>query len=154
MSAKEPMRQSSDRLVRVLGICWVMYGIARLIEAAFLVTFSNTATVMFGALLNRVADPFLLMNLFHFAYGVIIAISVICGVLGALAGLALASGSAAGSGRTVVLIAAILSLSSIPFGLTLGVVTLFVLFSWNPRQITSNVSSAQVPDMKRQTLAV
>jgi hypothetical protein len=80
---------------------------------------------MFGALLNRVPDPFTLMGVFHFIYIVMIALSVVCGILGLMAGLALLGGKQAG--RTLALIAGFLSLSNIPLGTTLGIYTLVVL---------------------------
>jgi hypothetical protein len=101
-----------------------VYGVIRLVLAALLVLYSGTATVMFGALLSRVPDPFTLMSLFHFMYIVMIALSVVCGILGIMAGLALLGGKQ--SGRTLALIAGFLSLSNIPLGITLGIYTLVV----------------------------
>jgi len=121
---ERPATGSNDRF-RTLGGLWFVYGIIRLIMAAFLVIFSGTATLMFGALLNRVPDPFALMTDFHFIYVLMIILSVLCGILGILAGLALLAGS--GSGRSLALAAAFLSLCEIPFGLTLGTYTLVVL---------------------------
>lgn len=111
---------------RPLGICWVAYGVIRLAMAVWLVSFGGTATLMFGALLNRVADPFTLMGAFHFLYAATIVLSVVCGVLGLLAGLALLGGQR--SGRTLCLIAGFLSLPNIPLGTTLGIYTLIVCF--------------------------
>ena len=45
--------------------------------------------LMFGSLLSRVPDPFTLMGAFHFLYIVMIALSVVCSILGIMAGLAL-----------------------------------------------------------------
>ncbi len=109
---------------RPLGICWVIYGLIRLAMAVFLVIFAGTATLMFGALLNRVADPFTLMGVFHFLYAVAVVLSAVCGLLGLSAGLALLSGQR--SGRTLCLIAGFLSLPNIPLGTTLGIYTLIV----------------------------
>ena len=117
--------QNPNRHFRILGTCWVIYGIIRLVAAVWLVSFSNTATVMYGALLNRVRDPFSMMDIFHIFYTFVIAWSVVCGVLGILAGLALLAGQR--FGRTLTLIAGFLSLSEIPLGLTLGVYSLIVL---------------------------
>ena len=50
---------------RTLGICWIIYGIIRLAMALWLFVFNGTATVMFGALLSRVPDPFTMMSEFH-----------------------------------------------------------------------------------------
>lgn len=111
---------------RPLGICWVIYGVIRLAMAVFLVIFGGTATLMFGALLNRVADPFTLMGAFHFLYAVAIVLSAVCGLFGLAAGLALLGGQR--SGRTLCLIAGFLSLPNIPLGTTLGIYTLIACF--------------------------
>jgi hypothetical protein len=112
---------------KALGVCWIVYGILRLVMAVILAVYSGTATVMFGALLVRVADPFSLMALFHVVYLCIIVLSGIAGVLGILAGLALLGGSASGAGRTLAIVAAIVSVSETPFGTTLGIYTLVAL---------------------------
>jgi hypothetical protein len=109
----------------VLGICWVLYGVLRLLLAMWLATFTPVATVMFGALLSRVADPFSMMSAFHFFYLFAIILSALCGVIGFLAGLALLAGQ--DSGRGLALIASLLSLSELPVGITLGVYTLVTL---------------------------
>jgi hypothetical protein len=94
--------------------------------ALWLFVFNGTATVMFGALLNRVPDPFTMMSEFHFIYVAIIVLSVLCGVLGILGGLAMMGGR---SGRSILILAAFLSLCEIPLGITLGVYTLIVLLA-------------------------
>ena len=111
---------------RPLGICWVVYGVIRLAMAVFLVGFGGTATLMFGALLNRVADPFTLMGAFHFLYAVAVVLSAVCGLVGLLGGLALLGGQR--SGRTLCLIAGFLALPNIPIGTTLGIYTLIACF--------------------------
>src|SRR5579864_6911057 len=125
MALDEKFASGATDTLRSLGGLWIVYGIIRLIMAAFLLIFSGTATLMFGALLNRVPDPFALMTDFHFVYVLMIILSVLCGILGILAGLALLAAS--GSGRSLALAAAFLSLCEIPFGLTLGTYTLVVL---------------------------
>jgi hypothetical protein len=117
MTLSKPIDQA-----RLMGVCWIVYGIARLMVAVWLTIFSGTAKVMFGALLTRVPDPFTLMSAFHFVYLGIIALSVLCGVVGILAGLALISG--AGSARMLAVVAALLCVSEIPVGTTLGIYTL------------------------------
>jgi len=114
-----------------LGVCWVVYGVLRMAWAVVLAISSGTATVMFGALLVRVADPYSLMALFHATYLFIIILSGVGGVIGILAGLALIGGG--GYGRTLALIAAILSVSEIPIGTTLGVFTLVALLPESSR---------------------
>jgi len=94
-----------------MGICLVLFG--------------GTATVMFGALLGRVPNPFALMGDFHVIYAVIVVLTLLCGLFGFLAGLALLANQRLA--RTLALLAAFLSVSEIPFGTTLGIYTLIVL---------------------------
>jgi hypothetical protein len=110
---------------RILAVCWLVYGLLRLIMAFCLVLFSATATVMFGALLSRVADPFALMSGFHIIYASIVVLSVLSGIFGLLAGLALLANFR--PARMLALFAAFLSVSEIPLGTTLGIYTLVVL---------------------------
>jgi hypothetical protein len=140
MASDDLNAQNSSRRIRVLGTCWVIYGIIRIIAAVWLVSFSNTAMLMFGALLNRVPDPFTMMSLFHVFYTFLIALSVVCGALGVFAGLALLAGQK--SGRTLALFAGFLSLSDIPLGLTLGIYSLMVLLP----AVSRYVSPAVLPD--------
>jgi hypothetical protein len=125
MSPHDPVAQSLSGHLRTLGLCWIVYGVIRLIMAVCLVIYVSTATVMFGALLNRVPDPLALMGVFHIICTGMIALSAVCGVLGLMAGPALLAGRQ--SARRLALIAGFLSLSDIPLGTTLGIYTLVVL---------------------------
>ena len=110
---------------QTLGVCWILYGIFRLILGICLLVYSGTATVMFGALLGRVPDAFSLMADFHFIYAVIVLLSFVCALLGIVAGVALLASQVAA--RKLALAAAIFSVSEIPFGTTLGIFTLIAL---------------------------
>jgi hypothetical protein len=110
---------------RTLGISWIIYGVIRLLVAVWLVGFNATATVMFGALLTRVPDPYSLMSAFHLLYLVAIVWSFVAGLIGIVAGLALIGGKA--TGRSLGVIAALLSVSDIPLGVTIGTYTLVAL---------------------------
>jgi hypothetical protein len=110
---------------QILGVCWIVYGIFRLIMGICLVLFSGTATVMFGALLSRAPDPFALMGDFHIVYVGIVVLTALCGLFGLLAGLVLLANQR--PARMLALLAAFLSVSEIPFGTTLGIYTLIVL---------------------------
>jgi len=112
---------------QILGACWLVYGIFRLILGVCLVLFGGTATVMFGALLGRVPNPFALMADFHVVYAGMVLLTVLCGVFGLLAGLALLANQ--GTARVLALVAALLSVCEIPFGTTLGIYTLVVLLA-------------------------
>ena len=107
---------------QTLGVCWIVYGIFRLILGICLMVYTGTATVMFGALLGRVPDAFSLMADFHVFYAVIVVLSFVCGLVGLFGGLGLVAKQ--GPGRKLALVAAVLSVSDLPFGTTLGIFTL------------------------------
>jgi hypothetical protein len=107
---------------RTLGLFWLIYGILRIIAAVWMLGFSPTATVMFGALLNRVPNPYPLMGAFHLIYTGWILLSAASGIFGVLAGISLLAG--AGRSRILAIVAALLSVPFIPVGTMLGVYTL------------------------------
>ena len=123
--AQEVVPAKSTTGTPLLGVCWLIYGILRLVMAALLFLCSTTATLMFGALLSRVPNPFAMMTDFHLLYTAIIALSILAGLFGILAGLALLANQV--QARMLALVAAFLSVSEIPFGTTLGIYTLIVL---------------------------
>jgi hypothetical protein len=129
MTSEVPLVYGSRSLAstqpRILGLCWIVYGVLRLAVTFWLLTFTTTATLMFGALLTRVPDPFSLMSLFHFLYLGVMIWSAVSGVIGILAGVTLLSGQR--SARPLAIAAALLSLSELPFGIALGVYTLVVV---------------------------
>jgi hypothetical protein len=140
MVSDHPIAQSSSSNLRTLGGFWIVYGVIRLILAVCLLLYSGTATLMFGALLNRVSDPFTLMADFHVLYSVMIALAAVCGILGVMAGLALLAGNR--SGRMLALIAGFLSLCNIPLGTTLGIYTLLVVLPIRATQLRSRSEQA------------
>jgi hypothetical protein len=107
-----------------LGYFWLAYGILRLIGAAVLIVYSGTATLMFGALLSRVANAFTLMDVFHFFYVCVIGLAILAGGFSIVAGWELIRGGR--SRHKLAIVAALLSVSDIPFGTTLGCFTLAV----------------------------
>lgn len=108
----------------ILGSLWLIYGIIRLAVVILLILYSGTATVMFGALLARVPDYLPLMTVFHFFYAVAIIVTVLAGLCGIFAGLAMLAGKP--SARSLSLAAGFLSVSDIPLGTTLGIYTLII----------------------------
>jgi hypothetical protein len=107
---------------KTLGLAWIVYGVVRLAVTVWLISFTTTATLMFGALLTRVPDPFTIMNGFHILYSVVIVWSGISAVLGIVAGLAMLASQRAS--RILVVAAALLALPELPFGIMLGVYTM------------------------------
>ena len=115
--------------MKTLGIWWVAYGVLRILMGVLQIFFAPTATVMFGALLGRVADPYTLMSIFHVVYILGIVVSFLCGILGIIGGLAKLSDGR--SGRGALIAASLLALSEMPIGIALGTYTLVVVV---PRQ--------------------
>jgi hypothetical protein len=113
------------QLMKTLGIWWMVYGIFRVVMGIVQILFAPTATVMFGALLVRVVDPFTLMGLFHIIYVAVILWSLVCGVLGIIGGIAALRGT--GSGRGLLIAASLVSLPELLLGIALGVYTLIEL---------------------------
>lgn len=107
-----------------LGMCWIVFGIFRVIVAVWMLSFAGTATVMFGTLLNRVPNPYSLMSAFHIIYSGWMVLSAASGIFGILAGINLLSGS--GVSRMLALVAAFLSIAFLPVGTTLGVYTMVI----------------------------
>ena len=128
----------------------MLYGILCMISAVWLIFFTNTATLMFGALLNRVPDPFSMMNIFHFIYGLQIALTGATGILGIVAGLGLIAGSR--SAKTLAIVAAFLSVSSIPLGTTLGIYSLIVLLIRSPQRASDPIPGVSVSNMRREPM--
>jgi hypothetical protein len=109
---------------RTLGVFWLIYGIFRIIATIWMLSFTPVATVMFGALLNRVPNPYPLMSAFHLIYAGWIVLSAASGILGVLAGISLLAG--AGASRILAVAAALLAVPFIPVGTMLGTYTLVI----------------------------
>ena len=123
MSTNAATAQSPRLNSSTLGALWILYAILRLVAVILLVLYAGTATVMFGALLTRVADFVAFMAIFHILYIAAIIVTALSGLFGLFAGLALLAGKSA---RTLSLLAAFFSLSDLPLGTTLGIYTLIV----------------------------
>jgi hypothetical protein len=117
--------------MRNLGILWVLYGVLRFVGALGVILYSGTLTVMWGALLTRVPNPFTLMDLFHVFLIFLVILGAVAGVASILAGLTLMSGGQ--SARRLGLVAAFFGLTNDPLGIALGAYTLVVLVPANVR---------------------
>jgi hypothetical protein len=123
MSTSSATPQNPRANSTTLGALWIVYAILRLVAVILLVLYAGTATVMFGALLTRVADYAPFMAIFHILYTAVIIVTALSGLFGLFAGLALLAGKSA---RTLSLVAAFLSVHDLPLGTTLGIYTLIV----------------------------
>jgi hypothetical protein len=124
--------------MKTLGICWIAYGIFRLGMGLGAVLCASTATVMFGALLTRVADPFTWMGFFHVWYVCWIGLCFVCGILGIVGGLAVMPSP--NGGRGLLVAASLLSLSDLPVGVAIGVYTLIELLRGTQPGIRRDIS--------------
>jgi hypothetical protein len=115
--------------MRNLGILWILYGLLRLIGALGMFLYSATLTLMWGALLTRVPNPFTLMDLFHVFLIFLIVLGIVAGVVSVIAGLTLISSGQ--SARRLGLLAAFFGLTNGPLGIALGAYTLVVLVRAN-----------------------
>jgi len=111
--------------MRPLGICWILYSVYRIGMGVLALVMIPTATVMFGALLTRVNDPFAMMSVFHALYMCCIGLDFVCAALGILGAVALIRG--ANDGRLLLAAASLFSLSDLPIGVAIGVYTLIAL---------------------------
>jgi hypothetical protein len=105
---------------------WAIYGVAMVAAAAWMIVYNRTLTVMWGAIVTRVADPFVWMSTFHFFLAATVAMALISAALSLLAAGSLFYGAA--SSRTLGLAAAVLGMLGTPPGIALGVFTVAVLF--------------------------
>jgi hypothetical protein len=122
---RERMMKSDTRESQKAGILWLAYGCLRVAQVAFIVVFSGTLSLMWGALLERVPDPLAWMAAFHVFLVVAAAWCIVSGFFSFVAGFALLRHWPAS--RVDMLIAALLALPDLPFGIVLGVYTLLAL---------------------------
>jgi hypothetical protein len=133
MSVASPAAHSSnapDRSLGTLGLLWAIYGVLRIAAAVFIFLWFNTLSLMFGALLNRVANPYPWMTWFHFMLFMAMIVLILGAIFAFLAAWALLE--RASSARTLASIAAFFGLVDGPAGIALGAFTL-VLVLRTPR---------------------
>jgi hypothetical protein len=114
-----------SRDYRTLGVLWLIYGCLRVVAVAGLLIWSGTLALMWGSLLNRVPNPLTLMTVFHVALVFVVAWCIISAFFSFVAGIVLMRRSM--PARMDTLVAALLALPDLPFGIILGVYTIGVL---------------------------
>ena len=117
---------------RTLGVLWLIYGCLRVVAAAALLVWSGTLALMWGALLNRVPNPLTLMTAFHVALVLAVAWCIISAFFSFVAGITLMRRTM--PARMDTLVAALLALPDLPFGIILGVYTITAIL---PRTLVS-----------------
>jgi len=104
---------------------WVVYGVIMIAAAAWIIVYNRAFTVMWGAIVSHVADPFAWMSAFHLFLGATVVMALISAVLSFLAGVSLMQD--AGSSRSLGLAAAVFGILGTPPGIALGVFTVAIL---------------------------
>jgi hypothetical protein len=122
MATETEQRRKNGLSWGALGGLWIIYGLMRLGMVLVLVVYSRIATLMFGALLINVPNPYPLMSLFHLVYVAAIVLTAVAGIFSLLAGAALMA--ARSSARGLAITASLFSICEVPFGVTLGTYTL------------------------------
>jgi hypothetical protein len=110
----------------MLGILWGIYGVMMIAAAAWIIVYNRTLTLMWGAIISHVADPFTWMRLFHLFLGATVVMALISALFSLLAAGALMQG--AGASRSLGLIAAAFGMLGTPPGVALGVFTVARLY--------------------------
>jgi hypothetical protein len=124
-SVDVPSMPVLDSRRNTLGVLWAVYGIICVIKVAWIAINAPILTLMWGAIINRVPNPFAWMSFFHFMLVVALAELVLAAVFSLLAAATLMARS--GPARLLALVAAFLSLVTGPLGLALGVYTIVLL---------------------------
>jgi hypothetical protein len=109
---------------RTLGVLWLFYAILRFAGAVFILIYSATLTLMWGALITRVPNPFALMSFFHVFLVFAMVLNIVAGIFALLAALALLGRT--GASRLTALVASVFALIDGPLGIALGAYTLVV----------------------------
>jgi hypothetical protein len=83
------MTKDESRRHPTLGTLWLLYGVLMLGAAAWIVVYNRTLTLMWGAIINHVADPLTWMTLFHVFLVATVVMALISGAFSFLAAFAL-----------------------------------------------------------------
>ncbi len=132
--------QTGNSRQGTLGILWMLFAVLCIVKVALIIINSATLTLMWGALLNRVANPFFWMDLFHFAMLAAVVLAILTAIISFVAGLALMQGGP--SSRILALVAGFFGLISGPLGIALGVFTLVIMIPQRAGQTRADLASA------------
>ncbi len=117
---------ASESRYGMFGIFWALYGVLMVAAAAFIIVYDGTLTLMWGAIINRVASPFAWMSFFHLFLVATVMMAVASAFFSFLAAISFMRGSSAL--RTWGLVAAAFALLGPPLGIALGSFTVALLF--------------------------
>jgi hypothetical protein len=120
-----PLMAASESRYGIFGILWALYGVLLVAAAAFIIVYDGTLTLMWGAIINRVANPFAWMSFFHLFLVATVMMAVASAFFSFLAAISFMRGGAAL--RTWGLVAAAFGLLGPPVGVALGAFTVALL---------------------------
>jgi hypothetical protein len=124
---QEALMPALDARSKTLGILWLISAVVCFVKAAWIALEFPILTLMWGALLNRVPNPFAWMSDFHAVLMGIIVWDVVAGIFAIMGGLAWMQNSR--STRSLLTVASLLALITGPIGLMLGAYTLAAALS-------------------------
>jgi hypothetical protein len=116
--------QTTGSRYGTLGILWVLYGITCIGKAAWIAVYNTTLTLMWGAIINHVADPFFWMSAFHIWLVGATVVLILAAIFSFLAAVSLMPGRRRGG--VLALIASVLAILTGPLGVALGAYTMVV----------------------------
>jgi zinc-ribbon domain len=128
LPAPSDPRQALSRKLQTLAILWGIYGGYRVLTALWIIVAGQTFLPILNNVMSQMPQHVDAYPFFRFLSGILAVtafFSVAVGGLGLWAGWALWKRDP--SGRIVALVAAVISLVSIPFGTALGIYTMVVL---------------------------
>lgn len=128
-----------SRDFQALGVLWLIYGCLRVAQVAAIVVFSGTLALMWGALLDRVPNPLAWMTTFHVALVLIVAWAIVSAFFSFVAGTAMLRHWT--PSRVDSVVASLLALPDVPFGVVLGVYTLLAVTRTSAAQERSKSQS-------------
>lgn len=140
--ARPTPAQSLGKHLRVMGILWAVYAALRIIGAAWVLMFSHYFLPLFSQFFPHNTGEFE-FPMFHFLRGIWMAsavFSVATAVVAAWAAWALLQRER--SGRTIALVAAFVSLISVPLGTAMGVYTLVILLPQSAKQAYDGLATS------------
>jgi hypothetical protein len=110
----------------ILGTLWTVYAVLMVAVAVWIFVYNRTLTLMWGAIINHVANPMTWMTLFHFFLVTTVLMALLSAIFSFLAAFALLEGTA--TAHKCGLTAAAFGMLGPPPGVALGVFTALALF--------------------------
>lgn len=129
-----------QRHARLMGILWLIFGVLRAVASVLLVTKSGVLALMWGAVLDRVPNPYAWMRFFELTLAALAVVVMVSAVASLAAGLALLARARAG--RILGIFAAFLAFVDGPPGAALAVYTLIMLLPPGARAAYEQVATA------------